>query len=224
VIHLHNIDCMEAMAKMPHNAFDLAIVDPPYGIKWCQNANNWIRSDGTRKPRKKWKNPTVKTYTQKNWDDQRPTQKYFDELFRVSQKVVIFGGNYFADILPPSGGWLVWDKDIPETLSFSMGELAYLNFQNTVDIVKKCWSGFRRCEVVNRIHPTQKPVMLYSWILNKYAKKGWRILDTHLGSGSSAIACYDMGFYFEGYEIDKDYYNAAKQRLDYHKRQQRMFV
>ena len=204
MIHLQNIDCMEAMAQMPDNAFDLAIVDPPYGIKQQKQSMYRPKKDN------------------KCWDNFIPTENYFNELKRVSKYYIIWGGNYFVDYLQNSRCWLVWNKKNGGN-NMSDCELAYTNFNSSVRMFTRSHIEDHNLGIAS-IHPTQKPIALYSWILNKYAKKGWRILDTHLGSGSSAIACYDMGFYFEGYEIDKDYFNAAKQRLDYHKRQQRMFV
>lgn len=204
MIHLHNIDCMEAMAQMPNNAFDLAIVDPPYGIK--QHTHTMYRGKKDLKC----------------WDDFIPTNKYFKQLKRVAKHYIIWGGNYFVKHLDNSRCWLVWNKKNGGN-NMSDCELAYTNFNSSVRMFSRSHIEDHN-EGIASIHPTQKPIALYTWILNKYAKKGWRILDTHLGSGSSAIACYDMGFYFEGYEIDTDYFNAARQRLDYHKRQLRLFA
>ena len=204
MIHLHNMDCLHAMAQMPDNAFDLAIVDPPYGIK--QHKEKMFR----------------KTKSNKQWDNDIPTKKYFEELKRVSRYYIIWGGNYFVDYLENSRCWLVWNKKNGSN-HMADCELAYTNFNSSVRMFSRSHIEDHNQGIAS-IHPTQKPIALYTWILNKYAKKGWRILDTHLGSGSSAIAAYNAGYEFVGYEIDKDYYNAAKKRLENHKRQLRMFV
>lgn len=218
MIHLYNMDCMEAMAQMDDNAFDLAVVDPPYGIN-----ENGKRDLMNKKPCKTWKNPKLKQYLIKDWDNKRPTQKYFDELRRVSKYQIIWGGNYFADLLPASGSWIVWDKKV-NMPTFSDGELAWCNIKNSVKFFRFLWAGYAKAEPINRIHPTEKPEKLYTWCISQYAQKGWRILDTHLGSGSSAIAAYNAGYEFHGYELDTDYYKAAKKRFENHKKQLRMFV
>ena len=204
MIHVHNMDCMQAMAQMPDNAFELAICDPPYGIK--QHKEKMFR----------------KTKSNKHWDNDIPTKKYFEELKRVSRYYIIWGGNYFIDYLQNSRCWLVWNKKNGGN-HMADCELAYTNFNSSVRMFTRSHIEDHN-QGIQSIHPTQKPIALYTWILNKYAKKGWRILDTHLGSGSSAIAAYNAGYEFVGYEIDKDYYNAAKKRLENHKRQIRMFV
>jgi len=204
MIHLHNMDCMEAMAQMPDNAFDLAIVDPPYGIQ--QHKVKMYRKN--------------KGY--KNWDNDIPTKKYFEELKRVSRYYIIWGGNYFVDYLQNSRCWLVWNKKNGSN-HMADCELAYTNFNSSVRMFSRSHIEDHNQGIAS-IHPTQKPVALYTFCLNKYAKKGWRILDTHLGSGSSAIAAYNSGYEFVGYEIDTDYYNAAKKRFNNHKRQLRLFV
>jgi len=217
MINLYNEDCLEAMKRMEDGKYDLAIVDPPYGI----NMDGDIY--GERKPSKKWNRPQKKDYDNKQWDNKRPSKEYFDELIRISKNQIIFGGNYFTDLIPVSGGWFVWDKGINENMTLSMGELAWISKTNSVKIKKFLWSGFAKCEEVNRIHPTQKPVELYRWILQNYAKKGDTILDTHLGSGSIAIACHDMGYSLDGYELDTDYFEAASKRLREHQRQLKLF-
>jgi site-specific DNA-methyltransferase (adenine-specific) len=215
MIYLHNMDCMEAMAQMPDNAFDLAIVDPPYGLGMAKS----FAING-KKNCKYWKK-----YAPKNWDNNKPSKKYFDELLRVSKHQIIWGGNYFIDNLYPSMGWICWNKG-QRNFTLADGELAWTSFNCALRIF-----DFARpqARASNRksgamFHPTKKPIELYNFCLNKYAKKGWRILDTHLGSGSSAIAAYNAGYEFHGYEIDTDYYNAAKKRFENHKRQLRMFV
>lgn len=198
-IQLFNMDCMEAMKQMPDKAFDLAIVDPPYGI----DAGNMTMGRGSR-------NDTGKNKA-KNWDV-APAQEYFNELFRVSKQQVIWGGNYFP--LPPSRCVLIWDK-LDYNSDFASAELAWTSF----DKVVKTFQRARNKGNEVKIHPTQKPPELYRWILKNYGQDGNSIIDTHLGSGSIAIACYDMGFDLTGYEIDKDYYDAAVKRLENHKKQ-----
>jgi site-specific DNA-methyltransferase (adenine-specific) len=198
-VELLNIDCMEYMRGLPDKAFDLAIVDPPYGIG---------ESGGAKRTRGSKKTNGLK----KDWDNQRPSKKYFDELDRVSKNQIIWGGNYFADLLAPSRCWLYWQKDMGG--DFSDGELAWTSFDKVLKQFRK------RSDTFNRIHPTQKPVKLYEWLLANYAKEGDRILDTHLGSGSSAIAAHYGGFEFVGMELDKDYYEAAVKRFGMETRQE----
>ena len=211
MINLYNQDCMEAMASMKDNEFDLAIVDPPYGI----------HKKLVDKQKLNQSNKFTKLYMKKNWDKKRPSKDYFDELQRVSKNQIIWGGNYFADLLPPSRGWICWDKVVDFTCQ--NGELAWSSFDKALAIFKRCGTmdhGFMvKTQVDEKIHPTQKPIALYMWLLSKYAKKGWKILDTHLGSGSSAIACDTLGYEFQGYELDEEYYLGAKKRLQQHQRQ-----
>ena len=205
MIDLNNMDCLEAMKQMDDNQFDLAIVDPPYGI----NINNNM---GRRKGDKK------SSYKKIDWDNKTPTQKYFDELFRVSRNQIIWGANYMIDkIKKPSSCWLMWDKKFSEDVSFAQYELAWTSFQSSAKKFDKSPNQ------QNRIHPTQKPVKLYEWILDKYAKEGDKILDTHLGSGSIAIACHNRGFDLTGFEIDKEYFDNACERLRVHQSQLTMF-
>lgn len=219
MIELYNMDCMQAMQEMPDNNFDLAIVDPPYGI----GMDKEIIKDYNLIPSNKWAIPKSKEYTKKDWDKNRPSSEYFKELLRVSRYQIIWGGNYFTDYLKPSGSWIVWNKKVSMP-TFSEAELAWTNIRNSVKIFEFLWAGFRKGEKCNRIHPTQKPVSLYTWILSNYAKEGWSILDTHLGSGSSAIAAHDMDFDFVGFELDKEYFDAAQERLHRHQRQLKLFV
>jgi site-specific DNA-methyltransferase (adenine-specific) len=200
-IKLFNMDCMEAMKQMPDKAFDLAIVDPPYGIGMSKNAHS-----------------NLSHIKNKEWDLNIPHDTYFNNLFRVSKNQIIWGGNYFT--LPPTRGFIFWDKH-PMPPSYAHGEYAWTSFS----INAKKWSGKVGNDVAvkDRIHQTQKPVKLYLWLLNNYAKPNDKILDTHLGSGSIAIACYDMGFDLTGYEIDKDYYDAAVNRLENNKKQLTLF-
>jgi site-specific DNA-methyltransferase (adenine-specific) len=204
-IKLLNIDCMEYMATLPDKAFDLAIVDPPYGI----GAGKMTMGSGKHKFTK-----------DKSWDSATPSAVYWNELFRVSANQIVWGGNYFTEYLPPSPHWLIWDKNNPN-LSFAEGEMAWVRYGNNLRIFQH-YSA--QVEGNGKIHPTQKPVRLYKWILNRYAKEGDRILDTHLGSGSSAIAAFDFkAKEFVGCEIDKDYYNAAVNRFRIHTSQYQLF-
>ena len=205
-----NEDCMEGMARYPDKYFDLAIVDPPYGIG--ENGQRNVTGD---RPTAKWKNPKSQHY--KTFDDsQIPNEDYFKELFRVSKNQIVFGGNYFTEYLPPSKGWIVWDKqaDIKEHLS--MCELAWSSFDRKCNKYEYLWAGFKKKHHIERIHPTQKPVALYKWLLHNYAKKGDKILDTHLGSGSSRIAAYEMGFDFTAFELDTEYFEAQEKRYNAH--------
>jgi len=216
-IELIHGDCMDYMKDCPDNSFDLAIVDPPYGIKEDASHNNL----GDR-PTAKWMNPNSQKY--KMFDDsKRPDNEYFTELFRVAKHQIIWGGNNFTNELPPSTGWIVWDKkaDIKEALS--MCELAYSSFKKKCNKFEYLWAGFKKAEQIKRIHPTQKPVKLYDWLLRNYAEPGQRILDTHLGSGSSAIAAHYFGVDFVGIEIDEDYYKAATKRFNNETAQEALF-
>ena len=198
---------MEAMKKMSDNQFDLAIVDPPYGI----GASEMTMGSGKNKKYKKGK----------KWDNETPTQEYFNEIQRVSKNQIIWGGNYFADKLKPTRCYIFWDKGINGDCDFADGELAWCSFDKVLRKATVRYKGFLGADNI-RIHPTQKPVKLYEWLLMNYAKEGDTILDTHLGSGSIAIACHNLAFDLTGYEIDKEYYEAAKKRIDNHKRQLRI--
>lgn len=202
-IQLLHIDCMEYMAGLPDNAFDLAICDPPYGI----GVNV---SMGRRKGDKK-----SNYHKFAGNDSSIPDEDYFIELKRVSKNQIIWGGNYMTDYLPPSPCWVIWDKQ--NSGNYADAELAYTSFESVTKIFQFRWNGMLQGDMVNkehRIHPTQKPVALYKWLLHNYAKSGDKILDTHLGSGSSAIAAHKMGFDFVGTELDLDYYNAAVKRFN----------
>lgn len=207
MINLIHGDCMEYMATLKDNEFDLAVVDPPYGI----GVSKRMVGAGVLGP-----NPNYKI---KQWDDKILSFDYFEELMRVSKRQIIWGGNYFD--LPPSPCWLVWDKMNGEN-NFADCELAWTSLKTAVRQFRFRWQGMLQGDMKNkqkRIHPTQKPIQLYQWIFDKYAQKGWRILDTHLGSGSSAIAAHDCGLDFVGVELDDDYFKAAKERLETHQRQ-----
>ena len=201
-------DCMDLMRRYPDKHFDLAIVDPPYGIG--AGAYQYPGTDP--------KNRAVSSTTKKDWDSAAPRPEYFRELFRVSRKQIIFGGNYFP--LRPTRNWIVWDKNQPEDGSFGMFEMAWASWDGCPKMFRMYPSHVTQGK---RIHPTQKPIDLYAWLLDRYAKPGQRILDTHLGSGSSAIAANGMGFEFVGCELDADYFAAACQRIDNAQRQESLF-
>lgn len=218
------MNCMEGMKQYPDNYFDLAPVDPIYGIDGNSHRNNMSRNKLT----------LAKDYHKAIWDQLPPDEKYFKELFRVSKNQIIFGINYFTEIYKFSPGRIVWDKINGEN-NFSDGEIAYCSYYDSVRIVRYMWNGMmqgldigRNANTMQgnkklneiRIHPTQKPVKLYEWIYSKYAKKGDKILDTHLGSGSSRIAAYKMGFDFIGYEIDEIHFKDQEKRFNEHIAQQ----
>ena len=205
---IYNQDCMEAMKEMSDNQFDLAIVDPPYGI----GASEMTMGSGKNKKYKKGK----------KWDNETPTQKYFNEIQRVSKNQIIWGGNYFADKLKPTRCYIFWDKGINGDCDFADGELAWCSFDKVLRKAPIRYKGFLGADNI-RIHPTQKPVKLYEWLLMNYAKEGDTILDTHLGSGSIAIACHNLGFELTGYEIDKEYFEAAKKPIEQYKQQARLW-
>jgi len=208
---------MELMAEYPDDHFDLAVVDPPYGIGWDGESSMADNDSG------KWSGAKGVGYERKDWDRVRPDRKYFKEVGRVAKDVIIWGGNYFADMLPPSGGWIVWEKGVPDTMTLSQAELAYVSCRDSVKVCKILWAGFRKCEEGKRIHPTQKPVKLYDWIYANYATEGMKILDTHLGSASSAIAAHYAGMHLTGSELDEDYFNAACERVERETRQTTLF-
>ena len=223
MIEITNEDCMDLMKRYPNKHFDLAITDPPYGIGFDgenPSMSEGLKKDGSKRFIKTWRNPKEKGYIRKNWDNEIPKDEYFKELFRVSKKQIICGGNYFD--LPKTGGWIIWDKCVSMP-SLSKCELLWTSFLNHTEIFKFLWAGYRKAEVVNRQHPTQKPIALYKWLLINYAKPGDKILDTHLGSGSIAIACKDLRFDLTACEIDEDYFEAAKKRIDEHFIQEALF-
>jgi site-specific DNA-methyltransferase (adenine-specific) len=203
-----NEDNMILMARYPDDYFDLAIVDPEYGIDVDNNKKG---------------NFVMTKHKSKGWDKKPPPSKYFKELFRVSKKHIIWGGNYFP--LPLKKGWICWDKVNPLKGKFSDFELAWTSFLNCDRIYKQEWIGFGRKFVEKNpsIHPTQKPVKLYEWILMNYAKEGDKILDTHRGSASLDIACHNLGFDLVTCELDTDYFNDGNKRLKQHQNQLKMF-
>ena len=196
---------MELMKRYPDNHFELAIVDPPYGI-------NINVSMGRRKGDKK-----SKYHKFAGNDSSIPSAEYFTELKRVSINQIVWGGNYMIKYLTPSPCWLLWDKGFSEDVTFAQFEMAWTSFNSSAKKYDKHPSQ------PNRIHPTQKPVKLYEWLLMRYAKEGDKILDTHLGSGSIALACHNLGYDLTACELDKDYFDAAMKRITEHKQQVRMF-
>jgi len=206
---VYNEDCLIGMKRYPDKYFDLAIVDPPYGIGRSGQTETF-----TKNPKHK-----RKYFADKGWDNETPASDYWNELFRVSKNQIIWGANYFTEYLPASMGWIFWDKG--QDLSMSDGELAYTSFDRAL-----------RRIMINRgqlmveggtTHPTQKPIKLYDWLIHNYANTGDKILDTHLGSGSSRIAAYKGGFNFTGFEIDKEYFEAQEKRFNNFKAQLTLF-
>ena len=202
-ISIYNCDNMELLKQTPDNYFDLAIVDPPYGIG-MDGSNNWSGSK----------------HKVKEWDNDAPTDEYFNELFRVSKNQIIWGANHFISRMPKdSKCWIIWDKK-NDGFSFADGEMAWTSFDTAVRFFR-----YHRGEQTDkRIHPTQKPVALYKWLLQKYAKPNDKILDTHLGSASIAIACHDFGFELTACELDADYYKASIERIKKHVSQLSLFA
>ena len=210
-IQLLNADCISEMKKFPDKYFDLAVVDPPYGININANLG---RKKGQRK-----------RYSEATWDDQIPSDEYFSELFRVSKNQIIWGGNYFP--LGPCKHFIIWDKLTSEGMSFADGEFAWTSFKTAPRKFTYMWKGMLQQNMKEkeiRIHPTQKPVALYEWIFKNYAKPGDKIIDTHLGSGSSAIAAERAGLEFFATEIDPEYFKATKKRFELHISQTRLFL
>lgn len=202
-----NRDCMEAMRQMPDKAFDLAVVDPPYGIEKGFQATSRIAKYGQMD----------------SVNDMKPSKEYFKELFRVSKNQIIWGYNHLSDMLPTTKEFIFWYKHQPVD-SYSDGELAWTSFTKTAKVFDYPFFGGTGADKDGRIHPTQKPIALYTWIYKTYAKPGGKILDTHLGSGSSRIAAYDAGLDFVGYEIDKEYFDKQEERFAAHAAQVSLFV
>ena len=200
---VHLIDNMKFMADIPDNHYDLAIVDPPYGIGESGGKFRGRKVGGARVLQKK------------HWDNNTPDEEYFLELFRVSKNQIIWGGNYFTDKMPVSRCWIYWDKLMGG--DFSDGELAWTSFDKVLKKFTKCNKDH------GKFHPTQKPVALYKWLLKNYAKPNQTIFDSHVGSGSIRIACHDLGFDFEGCELDKDYWQSQEERYKNHISQQSLF-
>ena len=201
-IELHNVDCLPFMKQCKDKQFDLAIVDPPYGIGMDGN-NNWSGSK----------------HEVKDWDNDAPSKEYFNELMRISKNQIVWGANHFISRMPiDSKCWIIWDKK-NDGFSFADAEMAWTSFDTAV----RFFRYHRGQQTDKRIHPTQKPKELYRWILKNYANKGDLIFDSHLGSGSIAVACDDMGFDLVATEIDKDYFDKANKGIDLARRQQSLF-
>lgn len=204
----YNMDCLAAMREMPDNAFDLAVVDPPYGV------NRFLNNHPTR---------LNKYGSMQTANDLKPTEEYFKQCFRVSKNQIIWGYNHLSDMLPSTKEFIFWYKHQPVD-TYSDGELAWTSFDKTAKCFDYPFFGGTGADKDGRIHPTQKPVALYRWIFQRYAKPGDKILDTHLGSGSSRIAAYDAGLDFVGYEIDKEYFDKQEERFAQHTAQLSLFV
>ena len=211
ISEVYNMDCVAGMRQYPDKYFDLAIVDPPYGI----GAGGTNFKNGTSK------NKTI-DFRDEDWDKKIPPAEYWNELFRVSENQIVWGGNYMTEYLPPKSCWLFWDKGTGNN-SYADGELAWTSFDGAMRKITKSWVGANAKDGLERIHPTQKPIYLYDWILNRYAKPNDLILDTHLGSGSSRIAAYRNGFDFVGFELDKDYFESQEKRFKTELMQPRLF-
>ena len=202
MINITNEDNMELMSRYKDNHFNLAIVDPPYGIERFKKESSS-------------ENRVEKFFNTGIWNNNVPKKEYFDELFRVSKNQIIWGFNYLSELIPKTNGFIFWNKH--QNGNFSAGELAWSSIGNG-----KYYDRAYQKDIGNKIHPTQKPIKLYEWLLMNYAKKGDKILDTHLGSGSIAIACHNLGFNLTACELDKEYYNAAIKRLNEHTAQLRI--
>lgn len=213
----YNMDCLAAMRKMPDKCFDLAVVDPIYGDI---PKGGYMTGNGGGLA-------AQISYDQSIWSQKKTESEYFRELFRVSKNQIIWGGNYFVEeICRNSPCWITWDKDRPEGVGYADIELAWTSFQSAARIFRYRWNGMIQQNMANRetrIHPTQKPVALYAWIFRRYAKPGYKILDTHLGSGSSRIAAYDAGLDFVGFEICKGYFDMQEERFAAHTAQTSLF-
>ena len=219
-IELLNIDCLHYMKQCSDKQFDLAIVDPPYGINIHKMNYTQSTKGGVAKRR---------DYSSVgDWDKEIPKQDYFDELRRISKNQIVWGGNYFTDYLPPTKGWVFWDKRTDEKYSndFADGELAWTSFDTPLRCFRWLWSGMLQQNMKDkqqRIHPTEKPKQLYEWLLMKYANENDKIIDTHLGSGSIALACWNMKYDLVGMDINKKYVTDANNRLETYRKQLTLF-
>jgi len=201
------MDCIEGMKQYEDNHFDLAVVDPPYGIN-IANSESYGSNGGSDG---RWERADKKQYEKKEWDKSIPDSKYFEELKRVSRHQIIWGWNYFVSHINNCPSYIVWDKQ--SSGNYSECESAWCSHIGVNRVFRWLWNGFRKQQPENRIHPTQKPVALYDWIFKNYAEEGQKILDTHLGSGSSRIAANKAGLDFTGFEVDEDYFNDSEKRF-----------
>lgn len=211
-MNITNEDNMELMARYKDNYFDLAIVDPPYGIG--AGSKKFINRNTANKKAEEF-------YRDNDWDI-APNEDYFNELKRVSKNYIIWGGNYFTNLLEPARCYIVWDKKTGNN-SYADCELALTNIDGNARVFTKFWLGAHANNGTRRIHPTEKPIQLYEWLLMNYAKEDYKILDTHLGSGSIAIACHNLGYDLTACELDDEYYKAAIKRIEQHKSQLTIF-
>jgi len=201
-------DCTEALKRFSDGYFDIAVVDPPYGI----GANKMQLGNGKKKIYR----------GEADWDNAIPTAEYWEQLFRVSKNQIVWGGNYMTEYLKPTSAWLFWDKGTGDN-DFADGELAWTSYNGALRKITKSWVGANAKDGLERIHSTQKPIYLYDWIFNRFAKEGNLILDTHVGSGSSRIAAHKNKLHFVGFEIDKGYYEAQEKRFNAVISQQSLF-
>lgn len=206
-IRFFNCDNMEFMKEV-EDKYDLAIVDPPYGI----SANKMTLGNGKKKIYRGLN----------NWDNEIPKAEYFKELFRVSKNQVVWGGNYMTEYLKPTGAWLFWDKGTGDN-DFADGELAWTSYEGALRKISKSWVGANANNGTQRIHPTEKPIYIYRWLLQKYAKQGDKILDTHGGSMTLARACYEEGFDLDIMELDKEYFDKGVLAFKQHVSQYNLF-
>jgi site-specific DNA-methyltransferase (adenine-specific) len=213
---IYNVDCLELMRSLPDKYFDLIITDPPYGIGFDSekvSMSAGLRIDGSKRKMKSWNNPKPKNYITTDWDSKRIEKEYFDEMLRCSKKCIIFGGQYYADYLFPTNSWIIWNKKVPDGMSLSQVEMGWCSFGGRTVIFNYLWAGYKKEKPEKREHPTQKPVALGRWILNKFAKSNDLIFDPFAGSGSFLIACKQLGFNFIGCEINPEYCDIANRRL-----------
>jgi site-specific DNA-methyltransferase (adenine-specific) len=212
MLTITNEDNMVLMARYPDQYFDLAIVDPPYGIGADKAQNNGGEKNGYKK------------YKETDWDNSIPSKEFFIELMRVSKNQIIWGGNYMTDYLRPSMGWIIWDKG-QRGFSLADGEMAWTSFNKAMRIFEFSRAGCIKSNntMIEKFHPTAKPFELYKYCLDKYANQGDKILDTHLGSGSIALACHDYGFDFTACELVKEFFDKAMERIKNHTNQQKIF-
>jgi site-specific DNA-methyltransferase (adenine-specific) len=215
ISEVFNMDCVAYMQTLPDKFFDLAITDPPYGID-ADVKNNTNKMQSTKSATKS------KKYGSQLWDSETPNGLYFNELFRVSKNQIVWGANYFGLI----GGMIYWHKNVTMP-TYSTGEIAWISWLNKIDFVDITWHGMLQADMKNkehRIHPTQKPVALYKWLIEKYAKAGDKIFDSHMGSQSSRIAAFNMGFDYWGCELDEEYFNDGNKRFIRETMQQSLFT